>query len=58
LRLTASGQDFIDTVQNPEVWSKTKSAAKMVGGVGLDLFLQIAKAEAKRFAIEKLGISL
>lgn len=58
LRLTASGHDFLDTVQNPEVWSKTKAAAKKVGGVGFDLFLQIAKAEAKRFALEKLGLSL
>jgi hypothetical protein len=58
LRLTASGHDFIDNVHNPEVWSKTKAAAKKVGGVGLDLFLQIAKAEAKRFAVEKLGLPL
>ena len=58
LRLTASGHEFLDTVQNPEVWSKTKAAAKKVGGVGFDLFLQIAKAEAKRFAIEKLGLPL
>ncbi len=58
LRLTASGHDFLDSVQNPEVWSKTKAAAKKVGGVGLDLFIQIAKAEAKRFALEKLGLPL
>jgi hypothetical protein len=57
LRLTAAGQDFIDTVQNPEVWSHVKAAAKKVGGVGFDLFLQIAKAEAKRFASEKLGLA-
>ena len=54
LRLTASGHEFIDSVQNPEVWVKTKAAAKKVGGVGLDLFIQIAKAEAKRFALENL----
>jgi hypothetical protein len=58
LRLTASGHDFLDNVQNPEVWSKTKAAAKKVGGVGFDLFLQIAKEEAKRFALEKLGLPL
>lgn len=58
LRLTASGHDFLDTVQNPEVWSKTKAAAKKVGGVGFDLFLQIAKEEARRFAREKLGLPL
>jgi hypothetical protein len=57
LRLTASGHDFLDTIQNPEVWSKTKAAAKKVGGVGFDLFLQIAKAEAKQFAFERLGLS-
>jgi len=58
LRLTASGHDFIDTIQNPEVWSMTKTAIKTVGNVGLDIFVQIAKAEAKRFAVEKLGLSL
>ena len=58
LRLTAAGHDFLNTVDNPEVWSKTKAAAKKVGGVGFDIFLQIAKAEAKRFAVEKLGMPL
>ena len=58
LRLTASGHDFLDTVQNPEVWSKTKDAAKKIGGVGFDVFVQIAKAEEKRFAFEKLSLPL
>jgi hypothetical protein len=58
LRLTATGQDFADSIHNSEVWSKTKAAASKVGGVGLDLLVQIAKAEAKRFVSEKLGISL
>jgi len=58
LRLTASAHDFLDTVQSPEVWSRTKAAAKKVGGVGFDLFVQIAKAEAKRFALEKLGLTI
>jgi hypothetical protein len=58
LRLTASGHDFIDSVQNSDVWSKTKDAVQKVGGVGFDLFIQIAKAEARRFALEKLGLPL
>ncbi|MCC8935912.1 DUF2513 domain-containing protein [Bradyrhizobium sp. Arg68] len=29
--MTASGHAFLDAVQNPEVWSKTKAAAKKVG---------------------------
>jgi hypothetical protein len=58
LRLTAKGQDFADSIHNSEVWSKTKAAASKVGGVGLDLLVQIAKAEAKRFVSEKLGIPL
>jgi len=58
LRLTASGHDFLDSVQNPEVWTRTKAAVKKVGGVGFDIFIQIAKAEAKRFASEKLGLTL
>ena len=43
LRLTATGQDFADSIHNSEVWSKTKAAASKVGGVGLDLLVQIAK---------------
>jgi hypothetical protein len=58
MRLTASGHDFLDSIQSPEVWDRTKAAVKKVGNVGFDLLVQIAKAEAKRFAAEKLGLPL
>lgn len=58
LRITAQGHEFIDAVQNPEVWSMTKAAVKKIGDVSFDLFLQIAKQQAKEFAIKKLGMPL
>ncbi len=57
-KLTWKGYDFIEATRNPEIWSRTKAAAQKVGGVGLDLLVQIAKAEGKRLITEKLGIPL
>jgi hypothetical protein len=56
--LTWEGHEFIDAIRNPEVWKKTKAGMKAVGGFGLDLMVQIAKAEGKRLISEKLGITL
>lgn len=57
LRLTASGHDFIDTIKNPEVWDRTKSAAKRAGGVGLNFLIQIAKIESQKYIEKVLAIS-
>jgi hypothetical protein len=56
--LTWEGHEFIDSIRSPEVWSKTTAALKGVGGVGLELMLQVAKAEGKRLLSEKLGLPL
>ena len=56
--LTWQGYDFLDSVRSPEVWQKTKDAAKKVGGVGFDILIEIAKAYGKQLAQEKLGIHL
>jgi hypothetical protein len=56
--LTWKGHEFIDSIRNPEVWRRTKAGMKVVGGFGLDLAVQLAKAEAKRLVTEKLGIPL
>jgi hypothetical protein len=45
-------------VRDPEVWRRTKEGARKAGSYGFDLLLQLGKYEAKRFASEKLGISL
>lgn len=56
--LTWEGHEFIDSIRNPEVWTKTKAGMKVVGGFGLDLMVQLAKAEGKRLITEKLGLTL
>jgi hypothetical protein len=56
--LSWEGHEFIDSIRNPDVWSKTKAGMKVVGGFGLDLMLKLAKEEGKRLIAEKLGINL
>ena len=55
--LTWQGHEFLDTIRNPEVWKRTKAGMHAVGGFGLDVLVQVAKAEGKRLITEKLGIS-
>ena len=56
--LTMSGHDFLDTVRSPEVWRRTKAGAEKVGGMGLSLVVELAKAYGKQVMTEKLGITL
>jgi Hypothetical protein (DUF2513) len=56
--LTWEGHELADSIRNPEVWKKTKAGMKAVGGFGLDLMVQVAKAEGKRLITEKLGIQI
>jgi Hypothetical protein (DUF2513) len=56
--LSWHGHEFIDSIRSPEVWSKTEGVMKAVGGFGLDILVQVAKAEAKRLITEKLGLPI
>ncbi len=56
--LTWRGHEFLDSVRNPEVWTRTKAGMNKVGGIGIDLALQLAKAEGKRLITERLGVFL
>ena len=56
--LTMSGHDFLDSVRSPEVWRRTKAGAEKVGGVGLSVVVEMAKAYGKQVITEKLGITL
>lgn len=56
--LSWAGHEFLDTIRSPEIWKATKDTAKKAGGVGMDLLLQIAKAEGKRFITTHLGLPL
>ena len=56
--LTWQGAELLESIRNPEIWGRTKVALKKVGSVGWHVIATVAKAEAKRFAAEKLGIPL
>ena len=58
LKLTWQGHEFLDTIREPEVWKKTSEGAKKVGGVGMDLLVELAKAYGKQFIKERLGVDL
>jgi hypothetical protein len=58
LKLSWQGHEFLETVRDPEVWSRTKEGAKKAGNFGLEFLGQLAKAYAKHIAKERLGIEL
>ncbi|WP_082513836.1 DUF2513 domain-containing protein [Methylobacterium sp. Leaf465] len=55
--MTWEGHDFIDTLRDPEIWKKTKSAASTIGGVGFKATVEIGKAIAKQ-KLQELGIPI
>lgn len=57
-RLTYSGHEFLDTIRDAEVWRRTKDAAVKVGGVSLQVMVEIGKAYAKQVLHERTGIAL
>jgi Hypothetical protein (DUF2513) len=52
-RLSPEGHDFLDSVRDQTVWSKTKAGASAVGGWTLDIVKELAKAYIK----QQLGLS-
>ena len=56
--LSWAGCEFLDTVRSPEVWRKTEAATSKIGGVGIAVFAEVAKAVAKSLLKEKLGLDL
>ena len=56
LYLTWQGHEFLNSIRDPEVWSKTKEGAKKVGNFSIQFIGEIAKAYAKHVAKERLGI--
>jgi Hypothetical protein (DUF2513) len=53
--LTWKGHEFLDTVRDPQIWDKTKRAAKKAGGSTLELLADIAKALIKA-ELRKIGL--
>lgn len=55
-RLTMTGYDFLETIRDPDVWSRTKSAASNIGGASLELLWEIAKEVAKEAVKAGFGL--
>ena len=47
-RITMAGRDYLDSVRNPKVWSKTKSALEKIGGSAA---LEFVKEFARRVCL-------
>ena len=56
-RPTWTGYEFIETMRDPTVWSRTKGAASKAGGVGFGVMLDIGKAVVKG-ELQKLGLPI
>jgi hypothetical protein len=56
--LSWEGHDFLDSIRDPEVWRKTKSGVKEVGGFTFELVKDLAKGFVKKQIEAKTGIAL
>lgn len=56
--LSWSGHDFVDSVRDPEVWSKAKSGARQAGGFTLELMKDLALGFIKKKIKEQTDIEL
>lgn len=52
LRLTWSGNDFVETIRDDGVWGEAKKRASKVGSWSVSLISELAKAYAKQKAVE------
>lgn len=55
-RLTAEGAEFLQSVRDDRIWSKTKDGAKQAGGFTIDVLVALAKGLVKQEAQKWLGI--
>lgn len=56
--LTWQGHDFVDTVRDPEIWSKTKQGADAIRGWSIDTLKEIAKGIIKKQVEEYSGVKI
>lgn len=52
-RITSSGYDYLDSIRDSNVWSKTKESLKAIGG---SASLEVIKAIAGKVALGFLGL--
>lgn len=57
-RLTNQGCDYLNTIRDSEIWNKTKTVAKGVGGGTFDIIKDIATALIKAELKARLGLDL
>jgi hypothetical protein len=44
LSLTWQGNEFLDSIRDPEIWKKTKAGAAKIGSSTIDVMVSVAKA--------------
>jgi hypothetical protein len=57
-RLSMDGHDFLDSIRDPNVWSKTKNGALAAGGFTVDLLFDLAKGFIRKQIEDGTGIKL
>ena len=57
-RLSWAGHDFLDSIRDPEVWTKTKRGAEAAGGFTVDLLKDLAKGFIRKQVEEYTGIKI
>jgi hypothetical protein len=57
-RLSWQGHDFLDSIRDPEVWSKTKEGVGAARGFTVDLLRDLAKGLIKKQIEEFTGVKI
>ncbi|QGA38184.1 DUF2513 domain-containing protein [Burkholderia glumae] len=57
-RLSWAGHDFLDSIRNPDVWTKTKEGALAAGGFTIELLGDLAKGFIKKQIEDRTGVKL
>lgn len=58
LGMTWAGHDFVDTIRDPEIWTKTKEGATKAGGFTVDLLADLAKGLIKTQIKKYTGVEM
>lgn len=56
--LTWKGHEFLDSIRDENIWSKTKGAAKTIGSFSVELLFDLAKGFLKQKAKELTGLDI
>jgi hypothetical protein len=56
--LTWKGNDFLDSIRDPEIWRKTKDGAAAAKGWTMDLLADLAKGFIKKQIEDRTGVKL